>query len=130
MPRSGSADPVAFAVREAYAAHELLCQIGYDPEDIFVGAAPVIGEPTPCAIVWLRHGGLELTMPVAALSQAEAKRFKGAMEEFIAKKPTMARSELDAWVRESTVWSRAGEVLAVLARKGFDIERWKRREAN
>lgn len=123
------ADALTRAVHEAYAAHEMLCQMGYEPDHVFIGAGKVVGEGT-CAIVWLRHEGHEMTMPVSPLSEMQADEFRDAMLRFNAAKPFMSRAILDGIVRGSTVWARAAEVIATMARKGFDIERYKLRETN
>lgn len=117
------------AVHEAYAAHEMFCMMGYTPDDVFIGARNVVGEGM-CAVVWLRHGGLELTLPVAPLTSVDADHFRDAMVRFQEAKPSMSRAVLDRIVRGSTVMARAGEILSVMAEKGFDIERYKLREAN
>ena len=123
-------DALTQAVYEAYAAHEMLCMMGYDPDDVFIGAANVVGEATPCAVVWLRKDGHEMTMPVAPLGEEQADEFRDAMLRFHDAKPHMSRALLDKIVRSSRTWARAAEIIATMARKGFDIERYKLREAN
>jgi len=122
-PRPATIDA---AVRECYAAHTILTNLGYEPDDIYVGIVPVLNaapSPATCAIVKLvRHDGEAFVYTVRDLAGDEIPEFKRKWLAFVADKPTMQRAELDAILHGSTVWARKTELLWTLAAKGFPIE--------
>lgn len=117
------------AVYEAYAGMQLLCMIGYDPAAIMIQAANVLGEGL-CATVLLTCEGKQFRMPVAPLTEEQVEQFRDAALRFFDAKPHMSRAALDRIVEESKIWGRKVEVLAAMHAKGFDIHRYKLREAN
>ena len=114
-------------VREAYAAHQILFQLGYDPSEVWVTVAPVLNvipAMQVCVIVKLIRGDKEFVMPVATVgSEKESKLFQKAWREFAARgKRRKTADELETMVRSSQIWARLPELLLSLEAKGFGVE--------
>ena len=113
-------------VHEAYAQHELFCQLGFDPEDIFVEVINVANAvPTPglCATVVLRKDGRECRYTIARVTSTQGRAFLDALRVFVTEdKARTPRAELDRIVKGSRAWGYRVECIACLQLKGFDVE--------
>lgn len=110
---------------ECYAAHVLLTNLGFEPDEIFVGVQPVanVSPPgQPHAIVRLVRGRLSFVMHLCSLDLEQAQAFDRAWRAFADAKPGMPRTELDRIVYRTWVWRERANLLAALVHKGFTLE--------
>jgi len=119
-----SARPRQFrrTLEELYAAHCILWNLGFSPEEIFVSAPNVVNGDPPghYATLTLRRGGLSFIYNLPPrLERADADLFLREWLAFSKRVRSMPNAKLDRMVRGSDVWQRKSEMLAVLARKGF-----------
>lgn len=113
------------AVRDCYALHAIVCQLGFEPDEVFVGVVTVANAapaPALCVVAQLQRGDKIFTLCVRDVTLAEAKRFQEMWRTFCHDKPGISREELDALVHASPVWERKTELLWGLVAKGFDLE--------
>lgn len=122
-------DALTRAVHESYAALQIFCMLGYEPDDVFISAGPVVGQPTKCARVRLDTGDRSFTILTGRLNDAQADAFRDAYLAFQESK-SENRTKLDRIVKGSEQWGRLVEILAAMQRKGFDISRLAMQEAN
>lgn len=95
-------------VHETYATHELLCQLGFQPEEIFVGTPRVLNGDPPgnYAAVILKSQGRMFVYNFAYLDEPGCQAYLEAFHAFALAKPTMQREALDRIVRDSDVWAQ------------------------
>jgi hypothetical protein len=110
-------------VQEAYAAHAMLTNLGFEPDEVFVGVQPVVNVNPPglCALVQLRAQGRVFTLPIDRVTREQSKWFLEAFKAFAADQPTMPRPILDQIMRESLMYARRREMLTALVAKGFKL---------
>lgn len=109
------------AVQECYAAYYILASFGFPQSGISVGVVTVANGDPPglCAVVKLKHIGLEFNMSLVNLSGIEAVIFDKEWNTFVRGKSSMSEEELDQLVQSSEVWSRKISLLAALHAKGL-----------
>lgn len=121
---------VADLVRETYAAHYVLWNVGIEPAEIKVIVAlrilPDDPRPSIGVAVCVQRGGLTFTMPVGPelASEAEREAFKTAWMlhvDGLDERRRTDRAGLDREARSTTVWNRKVEILYGLLLKGFQL---------
>ena len=115
---------IGSAVRETYAAHYVLTNLGFDPSEIFVGTPNVLNGDPPgtYAAVIVRRDGLQFVYNIARLfTEADCARYLKAFHAFALAQPSMDRGELDRIARRSTVWKRKASFMWALVQKGFEL---------
>jgi hypothetical protein len=116
---------VEAAIRECYAMHAIMMQLGYEPDHVFICTQPVLNvipAGQVCAICRIDRGGKVFNYVIRALNGPEVPEFERQWRAFAESKPSMPRAELDRIVYGSTIWAKKTELLWALARKGFPIE--------
>lgn len=111
-------------VHEAYAAHCMLTNLGYEPEEVQAGVQNIANgdPPGPYACVVLSRGGNRFVIHLQPVNDAQAAAFEKAWRAFAAAKPSMPREALDAIVKGAEIYARRVDLLVALDRKGFSIE--------
>ncbi len=116
---------IQLIVREAYAAHTILCNMGFEPEHVQATVRNVINAqpPGPHAVVFITRAedDLHFVYHIAPVTQAQAKQFCDAWLVFAREKPRMPREALDKILYGSQAWEQRGELLWRLAAKGFEL---------
>ena len=114
---------VTRAVREVYALHHMLLNLGFRNEEMFVGVPYVLDADPPgtYALVKLVRGDKSMTVWLEPLAGKDIDRFIKAWSEFSHAQPRMNRAELDRMVETSRVRTRYADILAVLVTKGFEF---------
>jgi len=111
-------------VHEAYAAHNILTNLGFEPEEVFIGTPLVVNGDPPgrYAVVALRHGGKEFIYNFARLdSEADGERFLAAFSAFTARQKLMSRAELTRITNASNIWRQRHRLIEGLLLKGIDL---------
>lgn len=126
MPRPAkplTSQQVQQAVRETYALHFLLMNLGFDPDLIFAGCANVKNAEPPgvYAAVKLMAQGKEFLYWIVRVCPADERRFERAWTEFAQKQPKMDKGDLDRIVVASQVYAQAELITKKLLEKGFFI---------
>ncbi len=108
-------------VHETYAAHYVLLNLGFSPDEVFAGTANVRNWDPPgiCANVELHAQGKKFIYTLRALVPGDETRFARFWLDFAAAQPKRDRSELDALVHGSDVWREKAALLVALELKGF-----------
>lgn len=122
----GPAD-LARLLDELYAAHWILWNVGFTPDELFVGASMVLNAEPPAMHAYLKvqRADGEFVLPVGpALDRKSSKHVLRAWLRFI----DQARIEreknaaaLERRLRRTIVWDRRVEFLTRLAAKGFHL---------
>lgn len=110
-------------VSEAYAAHVILTNLGYEPEEVQAQLRNVINADPPgqYVCVVLQRGQRAFIIHLHQATDEFGKAFEKAWLAFAAAKPKMPHAELDAIVQGSTIWRQKQELLWGLVGKGFEI---------
>jgi len=109
-------------IEEMYAAHCVLWNLGFSPDELFVSTPDVVNGDPPgrYATLTLRRGGLSFIYNVAPrLDDADCQRFLSHWSAFAHRVKELPASELDRMVKRSEVWHRMSSFLLALAAKGF-----------
>ncbi len=109
-------------LEEMYAAHCILWNLGFSPEEIFVATPHVLNGDPPghYATLKLTRGDLSFIYNLPPrLDEADAEFFLREWLAFSKRVRRMPNTKLDRMVRGSEVWQRKSEMLMVLAQKGF-----------
>lgn len=111
-------------VREAYAAHAILTNLGFEPEEVQAQIRNVINgnPPGPHVCVVLKRGERTFVIHLHPADDQFATAFRTAWLAFAARKPSMPRAELDALVQGTQLWRQKEDLLWGLVRKGFELE--------
>lgn len=112
-------------IHEMYAAHCILWNLGFSPDELFVSTPNVVNGDPPglYATLTLRRDELAFVYNLPPrLDEADAELFLARWLEFADRVRRIPKSKLDRIVRGSDVWRRKGEMLMVLARKGFRFQ--------
>lgn len=114
---------VSEMVHEAYAAHTILCNLGFEPDDIEIGIAPVINTnpPGPHIVVKLEREGRRFVIHLRPAPRRDQKVFLRAFRKFIDAKPNMDRAELDRIYYGSWIYKQRVALLEGLLLKGFEL---------
>lgn len=118
-----SSQQVQQVVRETYAVHFLLMNLGFDPDDIFVGNLNLSNAQPPGvhACVKLVAQEKEFIYWIVRVCPADERRFERAWREFARNQPKMDKGVLDRIVVASQVYAQAEEIVRKLLEKGFSI---------
>jgi hypothetical protein len=112
-------------IREAYAAHCILTNLGFEPAEVFVECRNIINgnPPGPHVVVRLQRGDLRFILHLHPVTKKEGKRFARAWQAFVDAKNgrRISTDELDRWVRSSQVYAQRVDLLCGLTRKGFEL---------
>jgi hypothetical protein len=110
-------------VREAYALHFLLMNLGFSPDDLWAGTANVANAKPPgvYAVVTLKAQGKEFLYWIARVCPADERRFQRAWVEFAKKQPELSHDLLDRIVITSQVYAQAPEIVTKVLEKGFSV---------
>jgi hypothetical protein len=114
--------PFRRTLEELYAAHCILWNLGFSPEEICVSAPHVTNGDPPghYATLTLERDGRSFIYNLPPrLEQSEETPFLEAWLAFADSVRKVPQAKLDRMVRRSEVWRRKHEMLAVLALKGF-----------
>ncbi len=109
---------------ECYAAHYILTNLGYEPDEIFVGVQPLLNSNPPLqphAIVRLERDGRSFVLHLTPMDAEQAAEFDRAWRAFAEAKPGMLIADLDRIVRRTWVWRERANLLAALVHKGFTL---------
>jgi len=114
---------ITWLVHEAYAMHTILCNLGFEPNDVFVEVRPIANtQPAgPHVVVRLQRGELRFVSHLCPVTKKEGKRFIQAFRAFVAAKPTMPRDELDRILYGSQCYAQRVDILWTLTQKGFEL---------
>lgn len=105
-----------------YAAHCVLWNLGFSPDELFVSAPNVLNGDPPghYATLTLRRGELSFIYNLPPrLDETDCDRFLSSWLAFGARVTELSNAELDRIVHHSDVWRRRASFLAALAAKGF-----------
>lgn len=111
-------------VHEAYAAHNVLTNLGFEPAEVFVGTPYILNGDPPgnYAAVALRRGGKEFVYNFARLDSVEdGERFLAAFSAFSARQPLMSRAALTRITNASNIWRQRHRLIEGLLLKGFEL---------
>lgn len=116
---------------EAYAAHVILWNLGFEPSEIDCYVAPTVLQkglaPVLSCVVILTAQELSFAMPVGApLQRIQAEEFAVVWPDYCAlatRQRNFDARVLDRRVARTHIWGRKTEVLFALARKGFRFPR-------
>lgn len=109
-------------IEEMYAAHCVLWNLGFSPDELFVSVPNVLNGDPPgyYATLTLRRGPRSFIYNLAPrLEETEGERFLSSWLAFATRLPELPMAELDRMVKRSDVWHRKASFLAALAAKGF-----------
>lgn len=120
---------------EAYAAHVILWNLGFEPSQIDCFVSPTIIEqnapPVLSCVVVLKAQELTFTMPVGeVLERQQAEEFTVVWPDYCQRASAQRWRDsrvLDHRVERTQIWRRKTDVLWAMARKGF---RFPRAQAN
>lgn len=112
---------------EAYAAHVILWNLGFEPSQIDCFVAPTVIEkrapPALCCVVVLKAQELSFTMPVGeVLQRQQAEQFAVVWPDYCQQASAQRWRDsrvLDRRVQRTQIWRRKTDVLMGLALKGF-----------
>lgn len=113
------------AIREAYSAHFIFTNMGYTPDEVFIGVRQVLNADPPgvYSVSVLRRGDKEFTFhQVLFITAEEEDQFKTAYEEFVVTKSRLSRKELNELVHSSDTWKQKAALLFALEAKGFRLD--------
>lgn len=108
-------------IEEMYAAHCVLWNLGFSPDELFVSTPNVLNGDPPghYATLTIRRGELKFIYNLSPrLEEAECDRFLAAWLAF-AERRGHTKAELDRMVWRSKVWREKSSFLAALTLKGF-----------
>lgn len=109
-------------IEEMYAAHCILWNLGFSPDELFVSTPNVLNGDPPghYATLTLRRGELRFIYNLPPrLEEADCDRFLEAWKSFAERGPDKSTAELDRMVRRSEVWRRKASFVAALTLRGF-----------
>lgn len=111
------------AVRETYALHYLLLNLGILHEEIFVGASAFSNASPPGIYAHVRvvRGEATFDMWLEPLAGKETDRYLKAWSTFSHAQPKMDRAVLDRMVEGSRVLHEADTIADILVAKGFSL---------
>lgn len=132
MRRRLTDEDIEQVVREVYAVHSLLFQVGFTPDDVFAACQNIVNADPPgvYATVVLRAQGKEFVYWIQALpTEDEQDRYERAWKEFAALQPSMDRGLLDVFVASTQALREFHLVVRALVKKGFvlsegAIDKW------
>lgn len=103
-------------VHETYAAHCILTNLGFEPDEVFVEVRPVANTrpPGPHVVVRLARGELTFVYHLHPVTPEETERFSRAWLAFVAAQPSMPRADLDRILHSSQVWEQRATLLTAL----------------
>lgn len=113
-------------VREAYACHCILTNLGFEPEQVQAGIRRILNAdpPGPHAVVVLTDRNdpeLQFIFHIAPVTEKQAEDFHVAWLAFADAKPRMPREQLDAMLYGSQIWQQRADLLWRLTVKGFEL---------
>jgi len=109
-------------IEEMYAAHCVLWNLGFSPDELFVSTPNVLNGDPPglYATLTVQRGELRFIYNLPPrLSDASSRRFLRAWLAFAERGDRAPKAELDRMVWRSEVWRRKAELAAALTVKGF-----------
>jgi hypothetical protein len=117
-------DPfIAALVREAYAVHYMLTNLGFEPAEVQACIRTVANAdpPEPYACVLLERAGKQFVVHLQPVTEEQEALFQQAWLAFAEAKRRMTRAELDALVTGSELYARRDELLWALVDRGFEL---------
>lgn len=114
-------------VRETYAVHYVLWNLGIEPDDIFVSIHRVANAPLPFpyANVMVKRDGREWNMWIAPLrTDAIVRQFEAAWHEFSLRQPSLSQTERDQIIAGCGSLHQVESIRATLEQKGFRTSAW------
>lgn len=111
-------------VREAYAAHVLITNLGFEPEEVQAQIRNVVNgdPPGPHVCVVLQRGERTFVIHLHPADEEFGKAFEKAWLAFAAAKPSKPHAELQRIVEGTQLWQQKEALLWGLVRKGFELE--------
>lgn len=109
-------------IEEMYAAHCVLWNLGFSPDELFVSTPNVLNGDPPghYATLTVRRGELRFIYNLPPrLEEIDCDRFLSSWLAFGGKVKELPIAELDRLVKKSDVWRRKASFLAALTVKGF-----------
>lgn len=109
-------------IEEMYAAHCVLWNLGFSPEELFVSTPQVLNGDPPghYATLTVRRGELCFRYNLAPrLEETDCERFLGRWCDFAHEVTDLPTAQLTRMVQRSEVWRRKASFLAALTLKGF-----------
>ena len=110
-------------IRETYATHCILTNVGFEPDQIYVATQPVANARRPglYATVTLKRGKHQFVLTLCPVTDAEAVLYLEAWRAFALAKPSKSRDELDAILLGSSVYAQRADLVTALVSKGFKL---------
>lgn len=110
-------------VRETYAAHCILTNVGFLPDEIFVSVQPILNAARQgtYGVVMVKRGDAQFVLTLQPVTDDQAQRYLDAWRAFAEAKPTMSREALDRIVYGSILYGRRLEIITALVTKGFEL---------
>lgn len=117
---------MAEVVRETYAVHYVLFNLGIEPDDIYVSIHRVANAPLPFPYVnvQVKRDGAEWNMWIAPLrTPADERQFRAAWQEFSSNQPSLSTAERDAVVVGTGAVEQVDDIERTLNAKGIRTTR-------
>jgi len=111
-------------VHEGYAAHAIITNLGFEPEEVQACLRHIVNADPPGlhACMLVEREGRQFVFHIHAVTEEEGAAFQEAWLAFAEAKPRMSRAELDAILYGSQVWRMREDLLWALVAKGFTPE--------
>lgn len=116
-------DIVEAILHEAYAAHAIITDHGFEPEEVQACLRHIVNADPPGLHVCMAvaRGGREFVAHIQAVTEEEGADFQRRWLAFAEAKPRMSRAELDDIVYGTQIWELREKLLEALAAKGLTL---------
>jgi hypothetical protein len=110
-------------VHETYAAHCILTNVGFLPDEIFVSVQPILNAARrgTYSVVMVKRGDAQFVLTLQPVTDDQAERYLDAWRAFAKAKSTMSRKALDQIVYGSVLYERRLEIITALVARGFEL---------